>query len=130
MRRTLQTAQCLFQTHPDFNRIKFVVHPDLREKLACACDVPLNDYNLVAHEFMDYFPNFDPWTHMNMDGSQSPTAKKAKHWYLNNMQDDFTKDVRKLIEQGSDFNLEEHVLKTIKNKFPLAIETPYNIYHR
>ncbi len=46
------------------------------------------------------------------------------------MQDDFTKDVRKLIEQGADFNLEEHVLKTIKNIFPLAIETPYNIYHR
>ena len=56
MRRTMQTASLLFGQHPDLNKIKFIVHPDLRENLACSCDIPTRDFNEVVHEFIDCFP--------------------------------------------------------------------------
>ena len=56
MRRTMQTASLLFGDHPDVSKIKFIVHPDLRENLACSCDIPNYNYNEVVEEFKDYLP--------------------------------------------------------------------------
>ena len=40
MQRTLQTAYQVFKDHPNFENIKFVLVPDLKEHLKCTCDIP------------------------------------------------------------------------------------------
>ena len=37
---TCQTAYEVFKNHPNFENIKFVLVPDLKEHLKCTCDIP------------------------------------------------------------------------------------------
>ena len=58
MKRALQTAFEVFKVHPNFQKIKFIVVPDLKEHLHCTCDIPGQIMPLID-EFKDQFPNFD-----------------------------------------------------------------------
>jgi phosphohistidine phosphatase SixA len=40
LRRALETAYLLFKDHSEFNNIKFIVHPMLRENTHTVCDIP------------------------------------------------------------------------------------------
>jgi hypothetical protein len=56
MRRTLETAHNLFKNHPDFEKINFIILPELREKMKAVCDIP-QDTAKVMEEFKDKFPS-------------------------------------------------------------------------
>lgn len=58
MRRTLLTAYHVFKNHPNFDSIKFIVCPLMREKLKSTCDVPCTTKDLME-EFERKFRNFD-----------------------------------------------------------------------
>jgi hypothetical protein len=45
MVRTLQTAYHLFHKHPNFDKIDFIIHPHLREKLHVTADL-MHTYDL------------------------------------------------------------------------------------
>ena len=58
MRRALQTAHLLFKDHPNFNRLRFVVHPLLRENMHTVCDIP-ERWDIVKAEFLAKIPHMD-----------------------------------------------------------------------
>lgn len=58
MRRALQTAFFIFRTHPDFEKINFVVCPYIREVLGVTWDIPTNTIDILK-EFSSKFNNFD-----------------------------------------------------------------------
>lgn len=47
-----------FRTHPDFDQIKFIVHPHLRELLDTVAEIPV-DLDEFKTEFGEMFPNLD-----------------------------------------------------------------------
>ena len=51
MRRALETAYLILREHPNFQNMRFVVHPDLREKLGGADDVPSQNIQGLFEEF-------------------------------------------------------------------------------
>jgi hypothetical protein len=58
MRRALMTAWLLFKDHKDFSRLKFVVHPLLRENTHTSCDIP-DDIDTIRKEFSYKIPQLD-----------------------------------------------------------------------
>jgi len=56
--RTCQTAYNIFSSHPDFDKIKFVIMPLLREKFKFTCDIPSRTEDLLE-KFGSKFPHFD-----------------------------------------------------------------------
>jgi bisphosphoglycerate-dependent phosphoglycerate mutase len=42
LRRALQTAHYLLKDHPNFSKIKFIMHPDLREHIYSVGEIPLD----------------------------------------------------------------------------------------
>ena len=58
MDRTCQTAYQVFKEHPNFENIKFVLVPDLKEHLKCTCDIPGSFESLIKN-YSSLFPNFD-----------------------------------------------------------------------
>ena len=95
MRRTLQTSYHIFKNKDNFNQIKFIVLPDLRENFFSACDIP-NDVDLVKAEYSQLFgENLDfSRVYELMDKSESEIIKKHKIWFLCNLQ---KKDSDKLL---------------------------------
>jgi len=45
LRRTMETAYWVFKDHPNFKgkKMKFVLHPMLRELCTVSCDIPLTN---------------------------------------------------------------------------------------
>ena len=58
LRRALQTAYYVFWNHPNFDDIKFIVVPKLKEGLKTCSDIPNNIYETIE-EFSKKFKNFD-----------------------------------------------------------------------
>ena len=54
----MQTAYYIFKNHPNFQNIKVIVCPDLREGLGSTCDIGGPIKSLI-NEFSRLFPNFD-----------------------------------------------------------------------
>jgi broad specificity phosphatase PhoE len=67
LRRTLETAYRIFHNHRNFENIKFMLHPLLREQLHCSCDIPA-DINLVLKDFQPRFPHLDTSLMPRIDG--------------------------------------------------------------
>ena len=58
MRRTLETTYNLFKNHPNFHKIKFVLHPHMIERLHVAADIPLNrSLKEVINDYKSILPN-------------------------------------------------------------------------
>lgn len=55
MRRTLETAYLLFRNHSNYESIRFIVVPDLREGMAYSCDVPDSEPESVLSEYRGKF---------------------------------------------------------------------------
>lgn len=55
LRRALQTAFLLFREHPNFSRMRFIVHPLLRENMHTVCDIP-ESHHLLKSEFLSRIP--------------------------------------------------------------------------
>ena len=58
LRRAIETAYYVFKTHPNFENIKFILLPKLREALDTTCDIPNNILDTI-NEFKKKFINFD-----------------------------------------------------------------------
>ena len=65
LKRTLQTAYLIFKNHPNFQNIKVILVPDLRDKLHSPCDIP-GPIEEIIGEFDKLFPNFD-YSLINME---------------------------------------------------------------
>ena len=57
MQRTLQTAYYMFKNHPNFNSMKFIVLPELREKLQVVADTPFLSFKELQKQFKEKFGN-------------------------------------------------------------------------
>ena len=56
MRRALQTAYWIFKDHPNFEKMRFKVHPLLREKMRVGGDMPtLHVLDMIDREFQPGF---------------------------------------------------------------------------
>jgi hypothetical protein len=58
LRRALQTTYHVYKSHPDFEKIKFIILPSLREGLNTSSDIPAN-INDTVREFSELFPHLD-----------------------------------------------------------------------
>ena len=58
MRRALQTAYYTFKTHPNFDKIKFIILPKAREWLNFAAGIPTNIDSVISY-FKELLPNLD-----------------------------------------------------------------------
>lgn len=75
LRRALQTAHLLFKDHPNFSRIKFHVHPLLRENMHTVCDIP-ERFDVVKNEYSAKIPHLD-FSYMR---------DQSNLWYMNQLQ--------------------------------------------
>ena len=58
LRRALQTAYHSLKTHPNFDKIRFIVHPLLRGKINSIWEIPAN-INDTIEKYSQLFPHFD-----------------------------------------------------------------------
>lgn len=64
----MQTAYHIFKNHPDFDKIKFIIVPKMKEGLKACSDIPTN-INLTIKEFEDKLPNLN-WDLINDYGNK------------------------------------------------------------
>lgn len=64
----MQTAAELFKGHPNIDKIKFIVHPLMKEHVYSLSDLP-GDFSQTYEDFKDVFPNLDVSLMRNADGS-------------------------------------------------------------
>ncbi|CAI2376484.1 unnamed protein product [Moneuplotes crassus] len=67
MRRTLQTAYYLLRSHPNKEKIKYIVHPSLRELLYGYSGMTRNWGHQLNKEYQYYFQNLDTSLMKNQD---------------------------------------------------------------
>ena len=84
LRRTLQTAYHLFKDHPNFNNIKVVINPDVRETFGFSCDIPISIQNLKT-EFFSLFPLLDTSL---LDSLIDKTEGQEDLWILESLEKD------------------------------------------
>jgi hypothetical protein len=76
LRRTITTAYYIFNKHPNFSKMKFVLAPLAREALLGAGDIP-SDLDEVVNRYSSWFPT-------GLDTSEFDHTKK-QGWYLNTL---------------------------------------------
>ena len=80
-RRAMLTAYHVYKNHPSFNKIKFIMVPELREHIEVAGDVP-SDINEVVKSFKKMIPN------LNTSLIPKSQAKFKKFWFLDALEQD------------------------------------------
>lgn len=125
MRRTLETAYLVYHTHPDFENIRFIVLPAIRESLNTSSDIP-SDIDQIIEEFRELIPQ--------LDDSLLEEYKDRKHYFIEDLQSD-VKDVIKadLDENEEDplgSNAYELFIRESKQVFPGRLESKWNVYDR
>lgn len=125
LRRTLETAYNVFHTHPDFSSIKFVVLPDLREKLGGVWDIPGN-ITEVIHEFKEKLPNLDTKLIDSCTGDREECLNVLKLVYDESKfaNDELTP------EQMEESTLAEILIKKVTQKYPEGSESLDNVRER
>lgn len=125
LRRAIETAYNVFKTHPDFDQIKFVLVPDMRESMNIVGDMPINIDELVR-EYREHIPN--------LDDSEIDKCKDRRHWFLDNLMPDFVHKVHsKIMEKKDDpcgSNLYDLIMEEEKHCHPNNFETRWNIFER
>eukprot|EP00347_Sterkiella_histriomuscorum_P008388 403345286 len=125
LRRALQTAYLLFKDHENFDRIKFIVHPMLRENTHTVCDIP-ESLDQVKLEYQEKIPHLD----FSLIGSSLQDHQK-KLWYFH----DYQEPVRSLLlnrfaNQSDTKNEKEIILEEIVKTYPGRLEDAQNTYNR
>jgi hypothetical protein len=125
LRRAFETAYFVYKTHPDFDRIKFIVFPLIRESLNTSSDIP-SDISEILLEFKEKLPN--------LDCSMLETYGDKTHFFIDDMQADVKDKIKsKLIHQEDDplnSNVFELFIEESKKVFPARLESKWNVYDR
>lgn len=125
MKRTLQTAYNVFKSHPNFNNIRFVVVPQLKEGLGSVADIPKNVL-AVLKEFKTKFAH--------LDCSLLDTYNDITHYYLEDISDEFASRILK--EKSADAsdvcnsNAFDLLVEEIQNCYPRKLESMRSMVNR
>lgn len=112
LRRAIETAYYMFRSHPNFHRIKFILHPMVRENIMTAGDIP-GDINKVVDQYGWEFPDFNT--------SFLPRGHEGKFdelYYTRDFSQDLLNKVNGLNKNDTDLVLCEE----IREAFPKSIE--------
>lgn len=125
LRRTLETAYQVYKNHPDFENIRFVVLPWIRESLNTSSDVP-SDVDNVLSEFKEVIPHLDCSI---LDGMED-----KKHFFINDLQPEVKERMKTNLEPRDDdplgSNAYELFVDETKKAFPGRLESKWNVYDR
>lgn len=125
LRRAIETAYNVFKNHPDFDKIKFVLVPNMRESMDLAQDNPINIDELVR-EYREHIPH--------LDDSEIDKCKDRKQWFLDTLMPDLIHKVHpKIMEKKDDpcgSNLYDLIMEEQKLSHPNGFETRWNILER
>jgi hypothetical protein len=91
MRRTMETCYYMFNQHPNWKEMKFVLHPLLREKIGISGDVPLpNDRLKYELEHM-----YQPMLNDRLDTTYMDKLLEGESaWYMDSLYDDTNRQLR------------------------------------
>ena len=107
--RALQTAYLIFKHHLDFNRLKIIICPDLREQLASSQDIPDSIFETIE-EYEELIPGLDV----------SLLTSVEDLWFLDSMSGDFKATYEKEKASQKDKSYKEVMLymlgMSVKNK--------------
>lgn len=125
LRRTLETAFHVYKTHPNFENIRFIILPLIRESLNTSSDIP-SDIESVLAEFKEVIPQ--------LDASFLEEYEDPKHYFIEDLQSE-VKDKMKaeLTENDEDAlgsNAYELFIRESKAIFPARLESKWNVYDR
>ena len=125
MRRTLETAYHTYKTHPDFERIRFVLLPTVRESLNTSSDFP-SDVDELITEFREVLPN--------LDTSLMEDYDDRKHYFIEDLQPDIRDKIKAELEEDEDDPLGSNAfqlfIRESKAIFPARLESKWNVYDR
>ena len=121
----MQTAYHTFKTHPNLDKIKFFVVPDLREIMNLASGIPWNIEKLLE-EFSEYWPN--------LESSLFDKFENKLHYFLENSDKELKDEILSKMEPKEDdpigTNAFDLLLKRSVEVKPLKLETSHNVLFR
>lgn len=125
MRRALETAYLCLKDHPNFQQIKFIIHPDVREKLGGSDDVPSQDIQGLFAEYQQKFNgNLDHesyWRH----------AKDEPMWYAYEQDYQTNENIQRRVQQlGGTEHLGLALYHEIRDRYPNQIESYKHVHER
>ncbi|CAI2377197.1 unnamed protein product [Moneuplotes crassus] len=125
LRRTLETAYLIYHAHPDFENIRFIVLPVIRESLNTSSDIP-SDVDQVIEEFRELIPQ--------LDDSPLEEYEDKKHYFLEDLQTDVKDVIKAELEDDEDdplgSNAYDLFIRESKQAFPGRLESKWNVYDR
>ena len=93
LRRALQSAYHIFKVHPNFNEIRFVLVPKMREIINTSQSFPAN-INTSIQEFSKLFPNFDT--------SELDLYPDPLNYYVDDLDDELKEHIKSNLEYKED----------------------------
>ncbi|CAI2375252.1 unnamed protein product [Moneuplotes crassus] len=125
LRRAMQTAYHSFKDHPNFDKIKFIIVPNLRECMNLASGIPYN-IEKVIEEFSELFPI--------LDTSLFDSYEDKLHYFLDDTDEWIKKEVVPKIEpkEGDVIgdNTFDLLLEMSKAAKPHKLESKFNVLQR
>jgi hypothetical protein len=112
LRRALETAYYMFKDHPNFENIKFIVHPMMRENIMTTGDLP-SDINSILSVFSKKFPDL-----CTRYLPQSSFGDFDELYYAR----DFSPDLKKKLMGLDKLEVDLKLSKEISTNFPKSIE--------
>ena len=123
--RALQTAYLTFKDHPDFENIKFVVVPSMRESINISSDLTKNIEDTFK-EYSEKFPNFDT--------SEFDKIEDKMNFFLYDLPEDLREEMQSKIEPDESdptgTNIFKLAVDIMERYHPGPVEPKWNIFDR
>ena len=125
LRRALETAYHIFKNHPNFENIKFIMLPNLREALDTSCDIPVNIFDTIE-EFKSKLINFDySEIHKYSDALHFFLEDSEDHHFINVMTNKVDSTEDSLVTNAFDL-----LTDLINSNYPNKIENSKSVIKR
>ena len=108
----------MFKDHPNFQSIKFIVHPMLRENMHTVCDIPENFLD-VKNDFEGKIPQLD----------FSLMERQENDWYIHKLQEPVRSKLLERVARRSHTE-KEVLLEEILSTYPDRVESALNTHQR